>query len=418
MTTTERVEIRGHLLNSGSLSRVLDDVLGANGEYVIEKLTLGRHTEDESYARIAVSHADPEALQSIIGRLQQYGANPTQVGDAVTRPAPRDGVLPEGFYASTNLETLVRINGTWVRVANPEMDCGLVIAGDRAQTCPMSDVRAGEAVVVGSTGVKVLVERRAVVQDDETVFEFMNSVVSTEKPQALLVRRVADGMREARAAGQKILWVGGPAVVHTGAGSAFCALVRHGWCDVLFAGNALATHDIESSMFGTSLGIDLSRGSGVEHGHEHHLRAINRIRAAGSIAKAVESGVLTSGIMHALVKADARFVLVGSVRDDGPLPDVITDVLAGQRAMRAALADVGYAIMVATMLHAIATGNLMPASIPLVCVDINPTTVTKLADRGSAHALGIVTDIGLFLEQLAQELIPGYRTASNSAQTD
>lgn len=410
VTASERIEIRGHLLNSGSLSRVLDDILGANGEYVIERLTLGNQTEDESYARIAVMHPDPDVLQWIIGRVQQYGANPTQVSDALTCPAPKDGVLPEGFYSSTNLETLVRVDGHWLPVANPEMDCGLIISASGVRTCPMSDVHAGDLVVVGSTGVKVLVEPRAVVQDDETVFEFMNSVVSTEKPQALLVRRVAEGMRAARATHKKILWVGGPAIVHTGAGPAFCALVRNGWCDVLFAGNALATHDIESSMFGTSLGIDLSRGSGVEHGHEHHLRAINRIRAAGSISNAVESGVLTSGIMHALVEAGAQYVLVGSVRDDGPLPDVITDVIVGQRTMRAALEDVGYAVMVATMLHAIATGNLMPASIPLVCVDINPATVTKLADRGSAQAVGIVTDIGLFLEQLAHELIPGYRT--------
>lgn len=414
---TERVEIQGHLLNSGSLSRVLDEILGANGEYEIEKLALGKHTEDQSYARIAVSHPDSATLASIIGRIQQYGANPTQVGDAVTIPAPQDGVLPEGFYSSTNLETRVRVNGDWLAVENPEMDCGLVVTDGHVRTCPMCDIRAGDQVVVGSVGVKVVVAPRAVVQNDETVFEFMNSDVSTEKPQALLVRRVADGMRAARAQGQRILWVGGPAIVHTGAGPAFCALIRDGWCDVLFAGNALATHDIESAMFGTSLGIDLSRGSGVEHGHEHHLRAINRIRAAGSISQAVESGVLTTGIMHALVQSGAKFVLVGSVRDDGPLPDVITDVIAGQRAMRAALDGVGYAIMVATMLHAIATGNLMPASMPLVCVDINPATVTKLADRGSAQAVGIVTDIGLFLEQLAHELIPGYETVIASPST-
>ena len=188
------------------------------------------------------------------------------------------------------------------------------------------------------------------------------------------------------------------------------ALVRAGFVDVLFAGNALATHDIESSMFGTSLGIDLSHGSGVEHGHEHHIRAINRIRRCGSIAGAVEAGVLTGGLMHALVEAGKPFVLVGSVRDDGPLPDVHTDVIEGQQAMRESLEDVGYAIMVASMLHAIATGNILPASIPLVCVDINPATVTKLSDRGSAQAVGVVTDIGLFMEQLAVELVDGYRS--------
>jgi len=232
--------------------------------------------------------------------------------------------------------------------------------------------------------------------------------VSSEKPQALQVRQIAQQMREVKAAGKRVLWVGGPAVVHTGAAPAFCALIEAGYVDVLFAGNALATHDIESAFYGTSLGVDLSKGSGVDHGHEHHIRAINRIRRAGSIAAAVDQGVLTSGVMHALVRNSKPYVLVGSVRDDGPLPDVYTDVIEGQRAMRANLENVGFAIMVATMLHAIATGNILPASVPLVCVDINPATVTKLSDRGSAQATGVVTDIGLFLEQLAQELT-GYR---------
>jgi lysine-ketoglutarate reductase/saccharopine dehydrogenase-like protein (TIGR00300 family) len=246
----------------------------------------------------------------------------------------------------------------------------------------------------------------AVPRGEEEEFGFMSSAVSSEKPQALLVRRIADRMREVKEAGQRILWVGGPAVVHTGASPAMVRLVRAGYVDVLFAGNALATHDIESSLFGTSLGVDLAKGSGVPHGHEHHIRAINTIRAAGSIAAAVESGVLTGGVMHAMVQAGKPFVLVGSVRDDGPLPDVHTDVIDGQRAMRDQLPGVGFCIMVATMLHSIATGNILPASVPLVCVDINPATVTKLADRGSAQAIGIVTDTGLFLEELARELLP------------
>jgi lysine-ketoglutarate reductase/saccharopine dehydrogenase-like protein (TIGR00300 family) len=286
------------------------------------------------------------------------------------------------------------------------MDCGLVVSpGPRVRTVPVSDVRAGDVVVCGAHGVRVELPPRAP-RGEEDDFGFMSSSVSSEKPQALLVRQLAERLREVKAAGQRVLWVGGPAVVHTGAAPAMVRLVRAGYVDVLFAGNALATHDIESSLYGTSLGVDLAKGSGVPHGHEHHIRAINTIRAAGSIAAAVESGVLTGGVMHAMVQADKPFVLVGSVRDDGPLPDVITDVLDGQRAMRAELHDVGFAIMVATMLHSIATGNLLPASIPLVCVDINPATVTKLADRGSAQAMGIVTDIGLFLEQLARELAP------------
>ncbi|HVB27454.1 MAG TPA: hypothetical protein VNE21_06035, partial [Mycobacteriales bacterium] len=242
-------------------------------------------------------------------------------------------------------------------------------------------------------------------------FEFMASAVSSEKPQALLVRQIADQLRAVKRRGERVLWVAGPAVVHTGASPAMVALVRAGYVDVLFAGNALATHDIEASLYGTSLGVDLAKGKGVEHGHEHHIRAINTIRRCGSIAAAVEQGVLTSGVMHSLVQSGKPYVLVGSVRDDGPLPDVYTDVVEGQRAMRAQLGGIGFAVMVATMLHSIATGNILPASVPLVCVDINPATVTKLGDRGSAQAVGIVTDIGLFLEQLARDLVPDFRSA-------
>jgi lysine-ketoglutarate reductase/saccharopine dehydrogenase-like protein (TIGR00300 family) len=262
-------------------------------------------------------------------------------------------------------------------------------------------------VITGADGIRVTVP---ISDKSSESFGFMESDVSSEKPQAVLVRQVAEGMREAKAAGKKVLWVGGPGVVHTGAAPAMVALVNADYVDVLFAGNALATHDIESSLYGTSLGVDLAMGRGVEHGHEHHIRALNTIRKQGSIRAAVDSGVLTGGIMHALVTHNKEFVLVGSVRDDGPLPDVYTDVIDGQRAMRAKIDNVGFCLMVATMLHSVATGNILPASIPLVCVDINPATVTKLADRGSAQAVGIVTDIGLFLEQLTRELVPGYAT--------
>jgi lysine-ketoglutarate reductase/saccharopine dehydrogenase-like protein (TIGR00300 family) len=265
----------------------------------------------------------------------------------------------------------------------------------------MTDVQRGEAIVVGHSGVRVFPEERKSVRQS---FEFMNSAVSTEKPKGVAIRQIAMEIFRTRESRGKSLLVGGPAIVHTGSAPYIGQLIRYGYLHKLFAGNALATHDIESALYGTSLGIDLSRGHGVEHGHEHHIRAINRIRRAGSIAAAVEQGVLPSGVMHDMVVHDKPFVLVGSVRDDGPLPDVYTDVIEGQRAMRAQLDGVGFAIMVATMLHAIATGNILPASVPLVCVDINPATVTKLSDRGSAHATGIVTDIGLFLEQLAQEV--------------
>jgi lysine-ketoglutarate reductase/saccharopine dehydrogenase-like protein (TIGR00300 family) len=406
------VEVTGHLMDSGVLSRILDDIREYGGDWVITKIDVGREASDPSTATIKVSANHDDDLQRLLMRMQTRGVNMVDPGEATFSEAEQDGVFPEGFYSTTNLETQVRLGGKWYDVANPEMDCGLVVETDdagvpqRIITLPMSDVRTGMSVVTGAAGIRVNVP---VIEKGDDAFGFMESDVSSEKPQALLVRQVADGMREAKANGQKVLWVGGPGVVHTGAAPAMVAMVEAGFVDVLFAGNALATHDIESSLYGTSLGVDLMMGHGVEHGHEHHIRALNTIRKEGSIRAAVENGVLTGGIMHALVTHGKDFVLVGSVRDDGPLPDVYTDVIEGQRAMRAELTGVGFCLMVATMLHSVATGNILPASIPLVCVDINPATVTKLADRGSSQARGIVTDVGLFLEQLAQELVPAYR---------
>ena len=430
---TDTLEIRGHIIDSMLFTRILDQVLEAHGSYEIERFDVGRTPVDASYARLKICTDDPERLEELVQSLMGLGMQRLETGDATLVPAEMDGVLPDGFYSSTNLETEVRVAGAWVRVDNPEMDCAIVVRDRRARTVPMSDVLKGEQVVVGRQRRR----RLAAVADDLVVlfsadgalgehpppprqvrvqpldrgrsgevFEFMSSQVSSEKPQGLIVRRVAGAMRATRARGEKILWVGGPAVVHTGAGPSVVRLIEAGYMDLLFAGNALATHDIEGALYGTSLGVNLDEGTGVEHGHEHHIRALNTIRRCGSIAKAVEQGVLTSGIMHACVQHGVDFVLGGSVRDDGPLPDTITDVVEAQRQMRSLLGGVGYALMVASMLHSIATGNLLPASVPLVCVDINPATVTKLADRGSAQATGVVTDVGLFLGALADELAP------------
>jgi lysine-ketoglutarate reductase/saccharopine dehydrogenase-like protein (TIGR00300 family) len=406
----ETVEITGHLMDSGILSRALDDVREYGGDYVLDRFDLGHEAHDASHAVISVSAKDEETLQRLLMRLQTRGVNMVHIGEASMEPVEQDGVFPDGFYSSTNLVTRVRIDNRWLVVQNPEMDCGLVVDDSvdppRVSTIPMADVKAGMLAVCGVAGIKV---EPPIAKDAGETFGFMESDVSSEKPQAVLVRQVAEGMREAKAAGKKVLWVGGPGVVHTGAAPAMVELVKAGFVDVLFAGNALATHDIESALYGTSLGVDLALGRGVEHGHEHHIRALNTIRKCGSIKAAVDQGVLTGGVMHAMVTGEKKFVLVGSVRDDGPLPDVYTDVIEGQRAMRAELTDVGFCLMVATMLHSVATGNILPASIPLVCVDINPATVTKLADRGSSQARGIVTDVGLFIEQLTGELVPSYR---------
>ncbi len=402
------VEVEGHIIDSLILAKVLDVILDAGGDYRVLDVEIGRTNLDASRARLEVTAPDDDSLAALVTQLQVHGANPVGQEEARTVAADLDGVLPPDFYSTTNLPTQVCLGGRWVDVENPEMDCAVVLTPEgRARTRPMHRVRADDDVVVGQAGVRVQPLDRP---RGASPFEFMTSEVSSEKPKDLLVAAVAERMRLAKASGGRVLAVCGPAVVHTGASPAMVRLVRAGYVDVLFAGNALATHDIESALYGTSLGVDLAKGSGVPHGHEHHIRAINTIRAAGSIAAAVEKGVLTGGVMHAMVEAGKPYVLVGSVRDDGPLPDVYTDVIEGQRAMRAQLKDVGFCIMVATMLHSVATGNILPASIPLVCVDINPATVTKLADRGSSQARGIVTDVGLFLEQLAVELVPEYRT--------
>jgi lysine-ketoglutarate reductase/saccharopine dehydrogenase-like protein (TIGR00300 family) len=317
-------------------------------------------------------------------------------------PADRDGVLPTGFYSTTNLAGAVRVDGRWLPVENPEMDCGLIVRDGRAITVPMHRVRKGDMVVVGSDGVRVQAPAHA---RDTQMFEFMASEVSSEKPKALLVSRVADRLRATRERGGRVLVVAGPAVVHTGGSPDLARLVDGGWVDVLFAGNGFAVHDIESNVLGTSLGVSVAEGTPIEGGHANHLRVVNEVRRHGSIAAAVDAGYITGGVMRACVLRGVPFVLGGSIRDDGPLPDVMTDTVAAADAMRSHLGGVQVALMLASTLHAIATGNCLPAGVETFCVDINQAVVTKLADRGSHQALGIVTDVGPFVRQLADELL-------------
>jgi lysine-ketoglutarate reductase/saccharopine dehydrogenase-like protein (TIGR00300 family) len=404
----ETVEVTGHLMDSGILSRVLDDIREYGGDFVIEEFDVGHEAHDPSSARITVEAPDDESLQRLLMRLQTRGVNQLSHGDAAVATSDQDGVLPDGFYATTNLETRVRLGGRWYDVQNPEMDCGLVVEesalDDRhVRTVPMSDVARGMRIVVGAAGIQVSVPS----SDPAGAISTFGTDHGLERPQAVLVRQVADGMRQARADGKRLLWVAGPGVVHAGGVPAMVALVRAGWVDVLFAGNAVAALDIETALYGPS--PDSSSPPGHEHGHEHRVLAVNTIRKAGSIERAVREGVLASGMMHALVTEGRRFVLVGSVRDDGPLPEVHTDTVEGQRAMRDEIQDIGYCLMMATQLYAVATGSLLPASVPLVCVDIDPAVVTRLADRGTGQGRGIVTDVGLFLEQLALELVADYR---------
>ncbi len=399
----EDIRIEGHLIDSGIMSAIMDDVVSLGGEFETLSFDVGRTNEDASKAVLRVRGRDEAHLDELLTAVMEHGAVPVDPADAVLEPAPADGVFPEGFYSTTNLETAVRLGGRWIRVEGTEMDLGVRVDPEsgRADTVPMAEVHAGELYVTGHQGLRVRPQERP---REKQAFEFMASAVSSEKPKAQVVAEVARILREVREAGRETIAVVGPAVVHTGAGEELARLVRAGYVSVLFGGNAVAVHDIESALYGTSLGVSLTDGTLAVGGHEHHLRAINTIRRCGSIASAVEQGVLTSGLMHTLVETGTPFVLAGSIRDDGPLPDVITDAIEAQGAMRPYCREAGACLMLSTMLHSIATGNMLPASTQTVCVDINPAVVTKLADRGSWQTIGIVTDVGLFLEQLANEL--------------
>ncbi len=400
---SEKVLLSGHIIDSLILPKVLDEITDLGGTFAIEEIHVGRTRRDTSRACIEVSATSRDRLERILERIKRQGAVSVEPGEVKLVRAPRDGVLPEGFYSSTNLQTDVQFKGRWIRVRNPEMDCAVVVdtKARRAATVPMSDVRKGDRVVVGEQGVRVLPEKRAEETDE---FRFMRSRTSSEKPKEIMIHEIAAQMKSAKRRGGKILVVGGPAIVHTGAGRYLERLIRKGFVDVLFAGNALAVHDVEYALFETSLGIYLDRGQSAEGGHGHHVRAINAIRAAGGLRRAVSKGILKKGVMYTCVREKVPFVLAGSIRDDGPLPEVITDAIEAQRAMRRYLKGVRFALMVATTLHSIAVGNLLPASVRTVCVDINPSVVTKLIDRGSFQAAGLVTDAELFLRELSQTL--------------
>lgn len=399
----EDVEIRGHIIDSLILPKVLDIITSRGGSFRIKRISIGQARRDPSHALVEVSAPTTETLADILSQIADHGAMPTTAQDCQLAAADMDSAFPEGFYSTTNQRTEVRLSGQWIAVADQEMDCGIVVEPiERTARCaPMIEIRGGDQVIIGHGGVRVLPEERAT---ERKMFEFMGSAVSTEKPKGLAVREIARELARTRQARGRALLVGGPAIVHTGSSEHVCHLIREGYLHVLFAGNALATHDIEQAFFGTSLGIHMEQGIPTEEGHEHHLRSINRIRRLGGIRRAVETGALTSGIMYECVRRDVDFLLAGSIRDDGPLPEVITDVLVAQREMRRLLRDVSFCLMIATTLHSIAVGNLLPAWVKVACVDINPSTVIKLNDRGSFQTVGLVTDVEPFLRSLVAEL--------------
>jgi lysine-ketoglutarate reductase/saccharopine dehydrogenase-like protein (TIGR00300 family) len=405
----ETVEIEGHIIDSLILAKVMDLVLAAGADYEVQSAHIGKTNRDISRARIQISAPSDEVLGPLLAQLQAQGANRVVQGDAELLAADTDGVLPAGFYATTNLPTWVRVDGRWVSVVNPEMDCAIVVrpgpgadGREQVRTVPMHRVRAGDPVVVGTDGIRVEAPERP---RGAGPFEFMTSEVSSEKPKAVVVAEVAERVRREKTEGNgRVLAVCGPAVIHTGAGPDLARLVREGWIDILFAGNGFAAHDIEANVMGTSLGVSMGGGAPPDGGHANHLRVINEVRRYGSIAAAVEAGYVDGGVMYECVRRGVPFILAGSLRDDGPLPDVYRDVVEAADAMRYLVPGVNVALMLASTLHAIATGNLLPAGVETFCVDINQAVVTKLADRGSHQALGIVTDVGLFVSQLAERL--------------
>jgi len=401
---TETVEVKGHIIDSLILPKILDEIMNYSGEFEILEIKIGQRREEPSYAKLRVSATSRMCLEEILTRIKQHGAVQLDEGDVRLAQAEQEGVFPDGFYATTNLDTFIRYQGQWVPVERPEMDGGILFSLEtgHARVVKMNQVKKGQLIVCGHHGVKVIPHERSA--PDRNVFEFMASSVSSEKPKGVIIKEIAVQMRSIKQRGQKILVVGGPAIVHTGATPHLVKMIKAGWVDILFAGNALAAHDVEQALFGTSLGVYTEKGIPAVEGHEHHLRAINLIRKHGGIRKTVEAGVLSSGIMHACVIHRVPFVLAGSIRDDGPLPEVMTDVVAAQEAMRAFVPGVGVSLMIATMLHAVAVGNMLPASVKTICIDINPAVVTKLADRGSFQAMGLVTDVEPFMRELWEHL--------------
>jgi lysine-ketoglutarate reductase/saccharopine dehydrogenase-like protein (TIGR00300 family) len=402
----EEVEVRGHIIDSLLLPKILDLIIQNGGEFTLHDVKIGHTRRDPSHARLRVTGRDVAHLELLLKQISLHGATPLEQHDCTLVPADMHGAFPEGFYCSTNQETEVRVDGHWLNVDRQEMDCGVVVAVDHqsARCVAMSDITLGELVVVGRKGTRIQPLERSTEPGEADVFSFMTSAVSSEKPKGVTVRDIARSMRAARDGQGRILLVAGPAVVHTGSRDYFSRLIRDGYVQVLFAGNALATHDMEQSLYGTSLGINVTEGLPAREGHEHHLRTINLMRRLGGIRNAVAQGKLTTGIMFECVQHNVPWVLAGSIRDDGPLPDVVTDSLEAQRQMRELCQGVTFCLMIATTLHSIATGNLLPARVKVVCVDINPSTVTKLSDRGSFQTVGLVTDVEPFLRVLCDEL--------------
>jgi lysine-ketoglutarate reductase/saccharopine dehydrogenase-like protein (TIGR00300 family) len=401
MAASDTIEAEGHLIDSGLLSAIFDKIIEVKASYEILKFDIGRTNDDPSRIEMRINASDSHVLDELLQQLTTFGCHPKRERDATVKPAEKDRCVPDDFYSTTNHRTHVRLAGRWIEVEQQRMDAVIVASGGRVRCRKLRDVRAGEPIVCGHDGIRVTPEFR---ERDRLGFAFMSNDVSSERRVEGVVGRIADMMRHVKQNGGRIAVVAGPVVVHTGGVEHFCELIRLGFVDTVLAGNALAVHDIEFALSGTSLGIDLT-GAAVEQGHRNHMAAINTINRAGGIRQAVESGTLRSGVMYECVMHGVEFVLAGSIRDDGPLPETVMDLVDAQERYAAALANnVQLVLMLSSMLHSIGVGNMLPSWVRVVCVDINPAVVTKLSDRGSAQTVGVVTDVGLFLHRLAEQL--------------
>lgn len=399
----EVVEAEGHLIDSHLMERIFDTVVEYNGRFEVEHFSIGRTNADPSRLRLKIETAAAADMEQLLEELVDLGCTPADSGAAELAEVERDCCAPEDFYSTTNHKTQVRSHAEWLEVENQRMDGMIVVSSDgkHAVCRRLRDLKKGDKVVVGMRGIRVVPESK---ERDRLAFAFMSNGVSSERQVETAVRQVASLMRQSRESRQRIVFVAGPVTVHTGGSQAMAKLIRGGWVQALLAGNALGVHDIESALLGTSLGVRQSDGRQEEHGHRNHMRAINAIYHAGGIAKAVESGRLKSGVMYECVKAKVPFVLAGSLRDDGPLPDTITDMNRAQDAYAEQLRGAGVVLCLGSMLHSIAVGNMLPSWVKIVCVDINPAVATKVSDRGTGQAVGVVTDVGLFLDLLAKQL--------------
>lgn len=400
--STEIIELRGHLIDSMILAKVMDKVVNRGGKYEFLEFQVGKGVEDPSYAKLRITGNDGNHLIKILNDIHADGATELVPRPTVTKKAPKDMTLPVDFYSTTNNETRIFHNGQWITVQNQMMDKCVVVGKDGASCMPIRDVRKGDDIVCGEEGVRVIPPPRP--RGGANIFEFMGSSSSSERPTQYIARRVAVDIVNTKKKGGRIVIVGGPAIVHTGGASSVAAMVRDGYIDGILAGNALAVHDIESALFGTSLGMYVKDATLASKGYRNHMDTVNAVFTHGSIPKMVESGALKRGIFYECVRADVPYVLAGSIRDDGPLPDVITDVVEAQREYKKMLKGASMVLMISTMLHSIATGNMLPSSVRIVAIDINQSTVTKLMDRGTWQALGIVTDVGAFLPLVRQEI--------------